>query len=161
MWDTGAPHLHRLGNYLNRPADPFNPWEPVDTSAAAIAAQGLVRLGNYLSARGDSRNGPHYRQAGLTVAGTLFDEPYLSADPRHQGLLLHSVYHRPNGWDYVAARAESAERRKLDVGRLPCARTGAAAPARGTAREVSGVLCRAGLTFFWTAAASEARRRFG
>jgi unsaturated chondroitin disaccharide hydrolase len=32
---------------------------------------------------------------------TLFDEPYLSTDPKHQGLILHSVYHRPNGWDYV------------------------------------------------------------
>ena len=30
---------------------------------------------------------------------TLFDEagPYLSRDPEHQGLLLHSVYHWPNG----------------------------------------------------------------
>ena len=36
------------------------------------------------------------------MANTLFDEPYLSTDPKHQGLLLHSVYHRPNGWDYVA-----------------------------------------------------------
>jgi hypothetical protein len=42
-----------------------------------------------------------YVQAGLTVANTLFDEPYLSVDTKHQGLLLHSVYHRPNGWDYV------------------------------------------------------------
>lgn len=33
---------------------------------------------------------------------TLLDEPYLSTDPNHQGLLLHSVYHRPNGWDYIA-----------------------------------------------------------
>jgi hypothetical protein len=31
----------------------------------------------------------------------LFAEPYLSTDPRHEGLLLHSVYHRPNGWDTV------------------------------------------------------------
>ena len=31
----------------------------------------------------------------------IFDEPYLSTDPKHQGLLLHSIYHRPNGWDYV------------------------------------------------------------
>jgi unsaturated chondroitin disaccharide hydrolase len=23
------------------------------------------------------------------------------ATNRHEGLLLHSVYHRPNGWDYV------------------------------------------------------------
>ena len=102
MWDTGAPNLHRLGNYLAKPADPFNRWEPVDSSAAAIAAQGLVRLGNYLAARGDEKDGDGYRQAGLTVARTLFDEPYLSTNPKHQGLLLHSVYHRPNGWDYIA-----------------------------------------------------------
>ena len=102
MWDTGAPNLHRLGDYLDRPADPFNRWEPVDSSAAAIAAQGLVRLGNHLLARGDDKNGDRYRQAGLTVTNTLFDEPYLSTNPKHQGLLLHSVYHRPNEWDYVA-----------------------------------------------------------
>src|SRR5437667_5658095 len=31
MWDTGAPNLHRLpAGYLNRPANPFNLWEPVD-----------------------------------------------------------------------------------------------------------------------------------
>jgi unsaturated chondroitin disaccharide hydrolase len=102
MWDTGAPQLHRLGDYLTKPADPFNGWEPVDSSAAAIAAQGLLRLGHYVSGRGDHRNGELYRQAGLTVARTLFDEPYLSSDPKHHGLLLHSVYHRPNGWDYVA-----------------------------------------------------------
>src|SRR5439155_4839308 len=40
MWDTGAPDLHRLGNYLAKPSDPFNKWEPVDSSAATIAAQG-------------------------------------------------------------------------------------------------------------------------
>jgi hypothetical protein len=102
MWDTGAPHLHRLGDYLAKPADPFNGWEPVDSSAAAIAAQGLIRLGNYLVGRGDERKGDRYRQAGLTVANTLLDEPYLSTNPKHQGLLLHSVYHRPNGWDYIA-----------------------------------------------------------
>jgi hypothetical protein len=102
MWDTGAPNLHRLGDYLVRRSDPFNKWEPVDSSAAAIAAQGLLRLGNHLTAQGDKANGTRYRQAGLTVANTLFDEPYLSKDARHQGLLLHSIYHRPNGWDYVA-----------------------------------------------------------
>src|SRR5262249_28941422 len=102
MWDTGAPHLPRLGDFLNEPADPFNSWEPVDSSAAAIAAQGLLRLGNYLLAKGREQEGTHYRQASLTVAKTLFEEPYLSSNPRHQGLLLHSVYHRPNGWDYIA-----------------------------------------------------------
>jgi unsaturated chondroitin disaccharide hydrolase len=102
MWDTGAPNLHRLGEYLSRPADPFNRWEPVDSSAAAIAAQGLLRLGNYLSVRGEAQRGERYHQAGLTVASTLFEPPYLSADPKHQGLLLHAVYHLPNEWDYVA-----------------------------------------------------------
>jgi unsaturated chondroitin disaccharide hydrolase len=95
-WDTGAPGLVRLGAYLERAAEPFNDHEPVDSSAAAIAAQGLLRLGRQMGERGE-----RYRQAGLTVARTLFAEPYLSADPAHEGLLLHSVYHRPNGWDYI------------------------------------------------------------
>jgi len=95
-WDTGAPQLHKLGNYLNRPADPFNNFEPVDSSAAAIGAQGLLRLGRYL-------NDKRYWQAGLTVLDTLLDEPYLSTSAKHQGLILHSVYHRPNGWDYIPA----------------------------------------------------------
>ncbi len=98
MWDTGAPLLYRLGNYLENPANPFNEWEPVDSSAAAIAAQGLLRLGTCLA----NNSGASYRQAGLTILKTLLDEPYLSTDSRHQGLLLHSVYHRPNGWDYIA-----------------------------------------------------------
>jgi len=102
MWDTGAPNLHRLGAYLKKPADPFNRWEPVDSSAAAIAAQGLVRLGNHLLSARNSQHGTRYRQAGLTIAHTLFDEPYLSTHPDHQGLILHSVYHRPNGWDCIA-----------------------------------------------------------
>jgi unsaturated chondroitin disaccharide hydrolase len=101
MWDTGAPQLHRLENYLGKKSDPYNRFEPVDSSAAAIAAQGLVRLGNYLAASGDQA-GDCYRQAGLTVAASLMQEPYLSTESKHQGLLLHSVYHRPNGWDYIA-----------------------------------------------------------
>lgn len=100
-WDTGAPYLHKLGDYLNAPADPFNDYEPVDSSAAAIGAQGLLRLGKYLSDKGDATAGQRYWQAGLTVIDTLLQEPYLSTDPTHQGLLLHSIYHRPNGWDYV------------------------------------------------------------
>jgi len=103
MWDTGAPNLHRLpANYLDKPSDPFNKFEPVDSSAAAIAAQGLIRLGNHLGATGDTKSAARYCRAGLTIARTLFREPYLATDPKHQGLILHSVYHRPNGWDYIA-----------------------------------------------------------
>ena len=100
-WDTGAPNLHQLGDYLDQPSDPYNDFEPVDGSAAAIAAQGLLRLGQYLKRKGDEVAGNRYWQAGLTVMNTILDEPYLSVNPKHQGLLLHSVYHRPNGWDYV------------------------------------------------------------
>ncbi|HLP17293.1 MAG TPA: glycosyl hydrolase [Bacteroidota bacterium] len=144
-WDTGAPGLAKMGDYLGRPADPYNDYEPVDSSASVIAAQAFVRLGKFLerqasagqrilggrthrelpakSAPGrmehqgaDTQTAPdvealqalsaradRYLHAGLTIARTLFAEPYLSADPAHQGLLLHSVYHRPNGWDHVPA----------------------------------------------------------
>ncbi len=100
-WDAGAPNLYRLGDYLNKSADPFNDFEPVDSSAAAIAAQGLLRLGRYLQHKGETDAGSRYRQAGLTVMNTILDEPYLSTNPAHEGLLLHSIYHRPNGWDYI------------------------------------------------------------
>ncbi|MFZ5926011.1 MAG: glycosyl hydrolase [Acidobacteriota bacterium] len=93
-WDTGAPELGKLGDWRSRPSDPFNPHEPVDSSAAAIAAQGLMRLGRYL---GDDR----CFRAGLTVLDTLLGEPYLSTQAAHEGLILHSVYHRPNGWDHM------------------------------------------------------------
>ncbi|MEO8472361.1 MAG: glycosyl hydrolase [Chryseolinea sp.] len=100
FWDTGAPGLTNLGDYLNRPSEPYNDFEPVDSSAAAIAAQGLLRLGRYLTNKGDS-SGKRYTQAGLTTAKALLSESYLSTSAHHQGLILHSVYHRPNGWDNI------------------------------------------------------------
>ena len=94
-WDTGALNSHKLGaDVYDRPSEPFNDAEPVDSSAAAIGAQGLLRLGRYLDE-------PKYTQAGLTVMETLLSDKYLSLDESHQGLILHSVYHRPNGWDHI------------------------------------------------------------
>lgn len=97
-WDTGAPGLVNMPNHLKERSKPDNPYEPVDSSAAAIAAQGLLRLGHVL---GIEDKGRKYYRAGLTVAKTLFAPPYLSESLKHHGLLLHSVYHRPNGWDYI------------------------------------------------------------
>jgi hypothetical protein len=94
FWDDGAPGLSKLKNWRDRDADPFNDFEPVDSSASAIAAQGLIRLGRHLK-------NERYMRAGLTIARALLSEQYLSTTAKHQGLLLHSVYHRPNGWDHI------------------------------------------------------------
>ena len=100
-WDTGAPQLYKLGDWKDRSADPFNDFEPVDASASAIAAQGLLRLGKALGPDGE-----RYFQAGLKVADALLKEPYLSTDPAHEGILLHSIYHQPNGWDFTPPGAK-------------------------------------------------------
>jgi hypothetical protein len=100
-WDSGAPGLVNMEDYLLRPADPYNEYEPVDSSVAAISIQGLLRLGDYLHGKGRSEEGSRFWQAGLTVFSRLLEDPYLSVDSSHQGLLLHSVYHRPNGWDHI------------------------------------------------------------
>lgn len=101
-WDTGAPLLHKLGDYTERPADPYNDFEPVDSSAAAIGAQGLIRLGKYLEATAPEEAAA-YVGAGLSILQTLLTPIYLATPADHQGILLHSVYHRPNGWDHIPA----------------------------------------------------------
>ena len=108
-WDDGAPGLAALGDWRARPADPYNDREPVDSSAAVIAAQGLLRLARVVAARGEPDLAIRYEQSGLRIADTLFDPdgPYLSTSAAHQGLLLHSVYHWPNGWDYVPEGART------------------------------------------------------
>ena len=73
-----APNLWKIGNYLQEPSNPYNSFEPIDSSAAAIGAQGLMRLGKYL-------NNDYYFKTGLTVLKALLNEPYLSSNPNHQG----------------------------------------------------------------------------
>ncbi len=103
-WDTGAPGLAHMGDYLDKPADPYGAKEPVDSSAAAIAAQGYIRLGRYL-ADSEPQDSDKYIKTGLKMLDTLLSAPYLSEDPAHQGLLLHAIYHQPNGWDHTPAGA--------------------------------------------------------
>ena len=121
-WDTGAPGLVELGDWRSTPADPYNPHEPVDSSAAAIAAQGLLRLGRRLEGR-----------------------PLLAGRP---GGMRHVVrravpQHEPGAPGADSAfglsppeRVELAAWRVVDVGRLSRARGRfvSAAPGRRTAR---------------------------
>lgn len=102
-WDQAGPNSHRLD--LSKPADPFNEWEPVDSTASAITCQGLFRLARYLKERRQPahvapESASRYEQAALVTARSLFSDTYLSTDGTHQGLLLHSIYHHPNGWDH-------------------------------------------------------------
>jgi hypothetical protein len=106
-WDTGAPAIHKIEKLLEKEADPFNEYEPVDSSAAAIGAQGLLRLGRYLENKNPALS-RKYWQAGLTVLDRLLEEPYLSTDPKHQGILLHTIYHEPNAWDHKPDPARAA-----------------------------------------------------
>jgi len=106
FWDGGAPQLHKLGDWRAKKSDPFNDIEPIDSSASAIGAQALLRLGTILGR--ESSDGRVYWQAGLTVLRTLMEEPYISVSPAHQGLLLHTIYHQPNGWDNVPAGSKIA-----------------------------------------------------
>lgn len=78
-WDTGAPGLATVGAPYDRESDPENAVEPVDSSAAAIAAQGLLRFAAWLRASGRT-GGDRYYQAGLSVLRTLLDDRYLSLD---------------------------------------------------------------------------------
>ncbi|MEE2657485.1 MAG: glycosyl hydrolase [Candidatus Latescibacterota bacterium] len=101
FWDTGAPSVASFGDYSRSTSDPYNDVEPLDSSAAAICAQGYLRLGNYFVDKGDLTRGRRYRAAAFTIAAALLTEPYLSTTARHQGLTLHAIYHRPNGWDHT------------------------------------------------------------
>ena len=98
-WDAGAPNIPPDTDY-SQPSNPHNNHEPIDSSVAAIAAQGFLRLSNILQSS-DPTTAQRYHAAALRIAQTLFDEPYLSTDPNHQGLILHAIYHRPNGWDHT------------------------------------------------------------
>ena len=104
----GAPGLAALGDWGGRAADPFNDHRAGgqlrrrDRGAGPAAA----RRASWPRAAED---GSAYEQAGLRTLDTLFDPagPYLATDPAHEGLLLHSVYHWPNGWDHVPAGART------------------------------------------------------
>ena len=67
-WDAGAPGLAALAGWGERAADPVNDHEPVDSSVAAIAAQGLLRLARVIRKRADTQ-GTQRRTASGTEVG--------------------------------------------------------------------------------------------
>lgn len=99
-WDTGAPNLYKLGDIYNTTSNPYNEHEPIDSSAACIGAQGLLRLGKFMKEKNMTGH-EKYTKAGWIVINTLLKEPYISSEDTHQGLILHSIYHHPNGWDHI------------------------------------------------------------
>jgi unsaturated chondroitin disaccharide hydrolase len=79
FWDYGAPNI---------------PDEPLDSSAAAIAAGAFWKLKDIA---GTKRSAVTYRQAALHILSTLTSEGF-SNDSSREGILRHGVYHKPMNW---------------------------------------------------------------
>jgi len=77
-WDFDAPGI---------------PDEPRDTSAAAIAAAGLIELSGFVGRAGDSQL---YRMAAIRILKSLSSAPYWAEGSISDGLLLHGVGNRPS-----------------------------------------------------------------
>jgi len=84
---------------LHTPADGVPPWDYdappdsrklLDTSAAAIAAAGLLQLGGLTT---DAAKGHFYREAGRWILTTLCRDWLATADPQCEGILKGGVYH--------------------------------------------------------------------
>ncbi len=79
FWDYGAPGI---------------PDEPLDSSAAAIAASAFWKLKDI---EGTGRSAETYKQAALTILSTLTGEGF-TGDASREGILRHGVYHKPMNW---------------------------------------------------------------
>ena len=119
-WDAGAPGLAQLPDWRERPADPFNEHEPVDSSAAAIGAQGLLRLAphpRHRRARARSRSLPPGRLARPRHAvRRVGPVPQHRPAPPGAAAALGVSLAEPVG--LRAAGREHAARRVEPVGRL-------------------------------------------
>ncbi|MGW5556996.1 glycoside hydrolase family 88 protein [Micromonospora sp. NPDC003944] len=65
-----------------------------DSSAAAIAACGLVELADHLA---DTALAQHYRDAATRILGSLIDRYSTAGHPDANALILHGVYDKPKG----------------------------------------------------------------
>jgi unsaturated chondroitin disaccharide hydrolase len=74
---------------------PDDGQQPVDSSAAAIAASGLWDLAEQIS---DTCEAQRYRLAALKTLQTLCGEHFLAVNhPEWEGVLMHGVYHLHKG----------------------------------------------------------------
>jgi unsaturated chondroitin disaccharide hydrolase len=74
---------------------PDDGHQPLDSSAAAIAASGLWDLSEAVS---DQAERQRYRQAALATLETLCSDRFLAASrPEWEGILMHGVYHLHKG----------------------------------------------------------------
>jgi unsaturated chondroitin disaccharide hydrolase len=79
------------------PNDYDDPRRPIvyESSAAAIAASGLLNLGRIVQ---DPIHAARYRQAALTILDTLTGPEYLAnKTPAWEGILKHGIYHQAKG----------------------------------------------------------------
>ncbi len=76
-WDYDAPGI---------------PGEPRDTSAAAIAAAGLLELGGFSTSLVDRLR---YKRAAVRILKTLSSPTYLAEGTSSEGILLQGVGHKP------------------------------------------------------------------
>jgi len=79
---------------------PPNDWEqpdpprPYESSAAAIAASGLLQLSQLVDNRSSAK---WYREAAFRIASTLLQPAFLAInDPHWQGIIKHGSYHERN-----------------------------------------------------------------
>ena len=143
---TGPRNLHRLGDYRKKKSDPYNDWEPIDSSAAAIAAQGLIRLGLYLKGKGDRAR--RALSAGRTDRGGHLLRRTLSFNgPATPG--IDSAFDLPPAQrlGLSAQGPQGSLWRIIDVGRLPCDGTGPPDQAPGGWRRIPDLLLIAGVRF--------------
>lgn len=93
------PLFHRVTGYLleHLPKDGIPYWdldftdgsgEPKDSSAAAIAACGMLEMANYLPAD----EAEFYRKAAVKMAQDLIEHDSVDDPKKSDGLLLHGVY---------------------------------------------------------------------
>lgn len=92
--DYHISHTPEHGVPANDWMDPA-PVDPFESSAAAIAAAGMLHLADALGQDDDAK---HYRDYGLRILQTLRSTEFIAADTEGwQGILRHATYHYRNG----------------------------------------------------------------